>query len=71
MGVQELEADDFAIQREVRSESWLGLRHQGRGVSQGRLAFEQAVPADPPGMGRAGRAVRGTVGGDAMRPRPR
>ncbi|PZF83119.1 GNAT family N-acetyltransferase [Jiangella anatolica] len=32
VGVQELEADDFAIRREVQSESWLGLRHQGRGI---------------------------------------
>jgi RimJ/RimL family protein N-acetyltransferase len=32
VGVQELEADDFAIQREIHSESWLGLRHQGRGI---------------------------------------
>ncbi|WP_116951475.1 GNAT family N-acetyltransferase [Jiangella endophytica] len=32
VGVQELEADDFAIQREVHSESWLGLRHHGRGI---------------------------------------
>ncbi|TDD69436.1 N-acetyltransferase [Jiangella aurantiaca] len=32
VGVQEIEADDFAIQREVRSESWLGLRHQGQGI---------------------------------------
>nr|WP_246401487.1 GNAT family N-acetyltransferase [Jiangella mangrovi] len=32
VGVQEIEADDFAIQRQVTSESWLGLRHQGRGI---------------------------------------
>lgn len=32
VGVQEIEADDFAVQREVRSESWLGRRHQGRGI---------------------------------------
>ncbi|MBM7788416.1 GNAT family N-acetyltransferase [Tenggerimyces flavus] len=32
VGVQEVEADDFAIQRQVTSESWLGLRYQGRGI---------------------------------------
>lgn len=32
VGVQEVEADDFAIQRQVQSESWLGLRHQGHGI---------------------------------------
>jgi RimJ/RimL family protein N-acetyltransferase len=32
VGVQEVEADDFAIQRQVHSESWLGLRHQGQGI---------------------------------------
>lgn len=32
VGVQEIEADDFAIQRQVHSESWLGLRYQGQGI---------------------------------------
>ena len=32
VGVQQLEADDFTIQRQVASESWLGLRHQGQGI---------------------------------------
>jgi len=32
VGVQELNARDFAVVREVSSGSWLGLRHQGRGL---------------------------------------
>lgn len=32
VGVQELEADDFAVQRQIASESWLGMRYQGQGV---------------------------------------
>ncbi|NUW32150.1 GNAT family N-acetyltransferase [Nonomuraea sp. SMC257] len=32
VGVQELEAVDFAVTREVRTGSWLGLRHQGQGI---------------------------------------
>ena len=32
VGVQEVEADDFAIQRQVASEPWLGMRYQGNGI---------------------------------------
>ncbi|GAA2270297.1 GNAT family protein [Nonomuraea roseoviolacea subsp. roseoviolacea] len=32
VGTQELEATDFAVTREVRTGSWLGLRFQGRGI---------------------------------------
>ncbi|SDT05300.1 GNAT family N-acetyltransferase [Jiangella sp. DSM 45060] len=32
VGVQEIEADDFAVRRQVQSESWLGLRHHGQGI---------------------------------------
>ncbi|MBN6055528.1 GNAT family N-acetyltransferase, partial [Nonomuraea sp. RK-328] len=32
VGVQELEAVDFAVTREVATGSWLGLRFQGRGI---------------------------------------
>ncbi|MFE9744096.1 GNAT family N-acetyltransferase [Saccharothrix saharensis] len=32
VGVQSLGADDFPVLREVTSGSWLGLRHQGRGI---------------------------------------
>ncbi|QQQ76604.1 GNAT family N-acetyltransferase [Saccharothrix sp. 6-C] len=31
-GVQSLGADDFPVRREVTSGSWVGLRHQGRGI---------------------------------------
>jgi RimJ/RimL family protein N-acetyltransferase len=32
VGTQELAATDFAVTREVSTGSWLGLRHQGRGI---------------------------------------
>jgi RimJ/RimL family protein N-acetyltransferase len=32
VGVQELFADDFGVTREVRTGSWLGLAHHGRGI---------------------------------------
>lgn len=32
VGVQSLGADDFPVLREVTSGSWIGLRHQGRGI---------------------------------------
>lgn len=32
VGVQDLVARDFAVRREVRSGSWLGAEHQGRGT---------------------------------------
>ena len=32
VGMQELGATDFAVRREVATGSWLGLRHQGRGI---------------------------------------
>jgi len=32
VGVQQMRARDFAVLREVKSASWLGLEHQGRGV---------------------------------------
>ncbi|MEV8436474.1 GNAT family protein [Actinosynnema sp. NPDC051121] len=32
VGVQSLGADDFPVLREVTSGSWVGLRHQGRGI---------------------------------------
>lgn len=32
VGVQAIDAADFAVTREVHSGSWLGLRHQGRGI---------------------------------------
>jgi RimJ/RimL family protein N-acetyltransferase len=32
VGVQSLGADDFPVLREVASGSWVGLRHQGRGI---------------------------------------
>lgn len=32
IGVQELEAQNFATLREVQTGSWLGLKHQGRGI---------------------------------------
>lgn len=32
IGVQTLAAKDFAVTREVRTGSWIGMRHQGRGV---------------------------------------
>ena len=32
VGTQALGADDFAVTRQVQTGSWLGLRHQGRGV---------------------------------------
>jgi RimJ/RimL family protein N-acetyltransferase len=39
VGLQDLGADDFAVLREVRTGSWLGQRHQGRGTgSRMRLA---------------------------------
>ncbi|HEY8374121.1 MAG TPA: GNAT family N-acetyltransferase [Pseudonocardiaceae bacterium] len=31
IGMQELTARDFAVTREVRTGSWLGMRHQGKG----------------------------------------
>jgi RimJ/RimL family protein N-acetyltransferase len=39
VGLQDVGADDFAVLREVRTGSWLGRRHQGRGTgSRMRLA---------------------------------
>ncbi|MFJ6670326.1 GNAT family N-acetyltransferase [Actinosynnema sp. NPDC091369] len=32
VGTQALGADDFPVLREVKSGSWIGLRHQGRGI---------------------------------------
>ena len=32
VGLQELAARDFAVLREVRSGSWIGLEHQGQGI---------------------------------------
>ena len=32
VGTQELAATEFAVTREVATGSWLGLRHQGRGI---------------------------------------
>jgi RimJ/RimL family protein N-acetyltransferase len=32
VGTQELAASEFAVTREVATGSWLGLRHQGRGI---------------------------------------
>ena len=32
VGMQELGATDFSVRREVATGSWLGLRHQGRGI---------------------------------------
>ncbi len=32
VGCQDLAADDFAVTREVRTASWLSLRHHGRGI---------------------------------------
>jgi RimJ/RimL family protein N-acetyltransferase len=32
VGTQGLGADEFAVTRQVRTGSWLGLRHQGRGI---------------------------------------
>lgn len=32
VGLQELTAADFAVTRDVETGSWLGLRHQGRGI---------------------------------------
>jgi len=34
VGVQDLSADNFAILRTVRTGSWLGMRHQGRGIGK-------------------------------------
>ncbi|MGC1214471.1 MAG: GNAT family protein [Micromonospora sp.] len=34
VGVQAMWAQDFAITREVKSASWLGLDHQGRGIGR-------------------------------------
>jgi RimJ/RimL family protein N-acetyltransferase len=32
IGVQDVEATEFAVTREVDTGSWIGLRHQGRGI---------------------------------------
>ncbi|MFC3503895.1 GNAT family N-acetyltransferase [Micromonospora krabiensis] len=34
VGVQQVRGRDFAVLREVRSASWLGLDHQGRGIGR-------------------------------------
>ncbi|MGK5737925.1 GNAT family N-acetyltransferase [Micromonospora sp. URMC 103] len=34
VGVQQMRGRDFAVLREVKSASWLGLEHQGRGVGR-------------------------------------
>ena len=34
VGVQDLSAESFATLRTVRTGSWLGMRHQGRGIGK-------------------------------------
>jgi RimJ/RimL family protein N-acetyltransferase len=53
VGTQGLEATDFGITREVATGSWLGLRHQGRGIGTEMRAAVLMFAFDHLGAGRA------------------
>ena len=53
IGVQELQADDFGVTREVGTGSWLGLRHQGDGVGTEMRAAVLVFAFDHLGAERA------------------
>ncbi|MBP2475363.1 RimJ/RimL family protein N-acetyltransferase [Crossiella equi] len=54
IGSQDLSAKDFAIRREVRSGSWLGLAHQGQGFGTEMRAAVLAFAFDHLGATTAG-----------------
>ena len=53
VGVQGLGAGDFAVSREVATGSWLGLRHQGRGIGTEMRAAVLAFAFDHLGATQA------------------
>lgn len=53
IGVQTVHATDFAITREISTGSWIGLRHQGKGIGSEMRAAVMAFAFDHLGALRA------------------
>ena len=60
IGTQKLGAGDFAITREVRTGSWIGLRHQGQGIGTEMRAAVVLFAFDH--LGATAGALRGVRG---------